>query len=679
MGNILHNNRDLFNFRINKDEYWDFCLSNDNGITDSSTGLTTDCLVSYIDTTNPDCVWFNDLTSIEDYYWEDAVSTDITLNYIGYTGMDNGYISYEKDRISNQIFYNLFKNSKLTINEGDYKLKLHKVNGNNQIYDYQCDIVEEDNMIVAKMNGGFYQGFFETNCDEYKILPDTIDDGWSFETTLKKRDFDETSQYTLNEKYPANKGIFLYIGTRAENKWWKLYNVDHEFESANNSYLTDGYVNDDYIKESDMNISYLTELTEGSEVEIKKQNMLQEGYVLDYFNKDYFNNTCSDKSNTVGYEFSDSKECTANNKRNNRVRKIVMPHPYFLNTYQDNAIWYTREGCPIVSNEKEISRCNTNSFGMKYDCCKSYFKDEYVKDEYYNTDTCDVNCNKYTKETYVNDELYIDKDETLYTSDGYSFNELGVIEYKTNNKFMFFDRTCDGYNVNKWNSEKDEYVIVTDIKVPDGMENYFLLFNRTCHGYNIQNIEDLINEKNKEYNILKDLFKNALAFQITDDGAVGYKYLVQDCDAEDWEYKIKSEFTSDGIVTEDEWHVINIKIVPINSCSVERDKTMQISIYVDGKIRLISQELPMLKLHQLNDTYDKQQGVPFNISLGGGTQGLCDVIYLDYLKLPEYILPLEKNFAGSFVGYIKSFKMYNCVLNYKQIKNNYDFEMKSIK
>ena len=106
---------------------------------------------------------------------------------------------------------------------------------------------------------------------------------------------------------------------------------------------------------------------------------------------------------------------------------------------------------------------------------------------------------------------------------------------------------------------------------------------------------------------------------------------------------------------------------------------MRIAFYSDGKLCLLSKELPLLQLKQLNDLKDKQIGVPFNISLGGGTQGLCDVIYLNYRKIPEYILPLEKEFAGTFIGFLKSFKMYNCILRIDEIRENYNFEAISIK
>ena len=70
-----------------------------------------------------------------------------------------------------------------------------------------------------------------------------------------------------------------------------------------------------------------------------------------------------------------------------------------------------------------------------------------------------------------------------------------------------------------------------------------------------------------------------------------------------------------------------------------------------GKLKLVSQDLPKINFRPLNDLYSKQEGVPFNISIGGGTQGLCDVIYHDYRNLPEYMLPIEKYFAGGEIQF----------------------------
>ena len=98
---------------------------------------------------------------------------------------------------------------------------------------------------------------------------------------------------------------------------------------------------------------------------------------------------------------------------------------------------------------------------------------------------------------------------------------------------------------------------------------------------------------------------------------------------------------------------------------------MKLSFYVNGKLKMITKEIPILELRELNDLYSKQEGVPYNMSVGGGTQGLCDVIYPLYRDNPSIIYPLEKYFAGSFIGDIKSFRFYSCLLNGNEIENNY--------
>ena len=97
---------------------------------------------------------------------------------------------------------------------------------------------------------------------------------------------------------------------------------------------------------------------------------------------------------------------------------------------------------------------------------------------------------------------------------------------------------------------------------------------------------------------------------------------------------------------------------------------MKLFFYVNGKLKMITKEIPILELRELNDLYSKQEGVPYNISVGGGTQGLCDVIYPLYRDNPSIIYPLEKYFAGSFIGDIKSFRFYSCLLNGNEIENN---------
>ena len=188
------------------------------------------------------------------------------------------------------------------------------------------------------------------------------------------------------------------------------------------------------------------------------------------------------------------------------------------------------------------------------------------------------------------------------------------------------------------------------------------------------NDDEYFKEHAERYNIYNDLWRNALAFQVTDDGRVGYKYLVKDCDAENpgCSYKILSEWSNPDNVPYGEWVNIHVRILP---CGTDN---MRLMFYVDGRLVLYSKEMPKLKLRELYDSSDKQEGVPFNISLGGGTQGLAETVYEDwrtYEGTPLY--PLQKEFGGSFIGLFKSFKFYSCTLNYNQLNMNVNKQKKT--
>ena len=57
--------------------------------------------------------------------------------------------------------------------------------------------------------------------------------------------------------------------------------------------------------------------------------------------------------------------------------------------------------------------------------------------------------------------------------------------------------------------------------------------------------------------------------------------------------------------------------------------------------------------------------------MGGGSQGLIDSQTFDGLDQADRGLPIEENFAGTFIGGISQFKFNICDLNYAQIKYNY--------
>lgn len=590
LSNIFNHNNALIDFILSGEDYWDFHLSTDVGYEGASEGLSEKCLSAYIDFNDPNCIFWNDIVSKENYVWEEAINDGVSLNFIGMTGIDNGLITYQKDRINNDEFLDLFFNSKYEIEKNDVRLRLKKINGNNQIYDYSNDIVHLEGKDVARLNGGFYQGFFKVYEKKYQVLPFLLNNGWSMEIRLMKSNL-ENKELTINDTHPKNKGIFLYIGTRAENKWWDRYKVDDSIEALNLEYVDSDYVEDGYTTENvDTNSRYFGEN-----------------------DKDYLES--------------------------------------------------------IYSEDED---CKTSTVNIQ-----SFIDNEYVHSEYFNPNINKEEC--YVEDDYIRKEKEITGDEKIETADGMDFNQPNVVKYETDNKFILFDHTKEGFNIGNW--EEGSIVTIYDIKKPN-IGNYYTLFNHTPKGYTINEINAIIEAENKKYDVSSDLYRNALAFQIRDDGSIGFKYLVRNCedDNED-KYRIEEFFSNSNVIDNDKWHTVSIKIVPntimvySNQCcdniTTPSARKMTIYIYVDGQLKLKSDELPILNLKPLNDLSDKQQGVPFSLSLGGGTQGLCDTVGINYRELPKYKLPLEKEFCGSFIGYIEKFRFYSCPLNFNEISENF--------
>ena len=269
----------------------------------------------------------------------------------------------------------------------------------------------------------------------------------------------------------------------------------------------------------------------------------------------------------------------------------------------------------------------------------------------------------------------------IETSNGHKLDNKKYFEVTTDNKYLIFDRTKDGYTADTWDDD-DAVVVINQEKFP-GNENLFLLMNRGKSGYTVNTIDryfDSVTGQSKDYSIMNDVKNNAFALKVNEDGSVGYKYLIKDCDS-DSGYSVVSENSFPGIIESDKWNTINVmfKIMDggVDGCGKSLgNRKMKIFIYVNGYLKLVSKELPEFRFRELNEYYDKQEGVPFNISLGGGTQGLAESMWVDNYKHPYCrVLPIEENFGGTFIGDIRSFKFYDCQLQYNEIKNNSLYEM----
>ena len=123
-----------------------------------------------------------------------------------------------------------------------------------------------------------------------------------------------------------------------------------------------------------------------------------------------------------------------------------------------------------------------------------------------------------------------------------------------------------------------------------------------------------------------------------------------------------------------------------------------LKFYVNGRLFMVAENFEEIIPRLLNTERENQIGVGYNISLGGGTQGLHDNLTfsggcppdlsgINYQQDPECLttydldntiysglttqIQLETLFGGSMIGEISAFRMYTEPLNAAQIKHNF--------
>jgi len=176
----------------------------------------------------------------ENYYNPENIALDCfsakTICDIGLTGTDNGLVTQmtgetiqftqglvpESEKFERLIFDRRLKMFQVTGYTWEPNTRFSGVSAGTmyEVISYSANSVG----IYHELYGGFYQGFYELFGYDYKILPERYPKGWTVEMTLKPRFTNEyepsSGQTTLNQYYPNNAGIFFYMGTRAENKYW---------------------------------------------------------------------------------------------------------------------------------------------------------------------------------------------------------------------------------------------------------------------------------------------------------------------------------------------------------------------------------------------------------------------------------------------------------------------------
>jgi len=316
--------------------------------------------------------------------------------------------------------------------------------------------------------------------------------------------------------------------------------------------------------------------------------------------------------------------------------------------------------------------------------------------------------------------------ETLMTSDGVLLNTPNFTEFETDNKYLFFNRTCCGFMAKDGDLIPDSIMVGYQEKNKD--LNYYLLFHQArdkngkhtglrvkdleptighCCSYTywsylsklyrcdpylrynyldkpIQDIPEALQDidiyDNQYHEIYSDTYNNAMGFRITPDGRIGYRINIQNCD-EDKDVnptKLLEEYSDPNIIQWDQWNYIVIKIVYDHyiqnpECSSEKSRSGEVFFYVNGMLKFVSKEYKEPMFHELAEHWTKQEGVPYNISLMGGSQGLLETILSNNPEdYDRYVFPIEDHFAGTLMGDLNYFKIGECNYGINQVRYNYN-------
>jgi hypothetical protein len=102
-------------------------------------------------------------------------------------------------------------------------------------------------------------------------------------------------------------------------------------------------------------------------------------------------------------------------------------------------------------------------------------------------------------------------------------------------------------------------------------------------------------------------------------------------------------------------------------------KNGTLSIFINGKKVFEDKNCNEIIPHELDTDSFYQEGVPFNISFGGGTQGLINSVdILGNYTSPYNKLIIDEFFSGTYFGGVKSIQMLMVPLDVTEIKSNVD-------
>lgn len=217
--------------------------------------------------------------------------------------------------------------------------------------------------------------------------------------------------------------------------------------------------------------------------------------------------------------------------------------------------------------------------------------------------------------------------------------------------------------------------------------NGFIASTGHCECHSISAVT--IYNKNPE----SDIIGNNIGFRIKDDGSIGYRTVSYSANCRDCctpitgtavsGISIVEQYSMSGMVQDNKWSHVTIvfkrycqydcveseKYPPFPDC-----KKGKLLFFVDGYLKLSINDFDEVLFKDFDESKYKVEGVPYNISIGGGTQGLIESKTFNGPDMEDKNLLLEQNFAGTFIGGVSKFRLYDVPLDVTEIRCNYNAE-----
>ena len=171
-----------------------------------------------------------------------------------------------------------------------------------------------------------------------------------------------------------------------------------------------------------------------------------------------------------------------------------------------------------------------------------------------------------------------------------------------------------------------------------------------------------------------EISENALGFRVTPNGNIGYRKMTVSVGCYNNEERMTGTTMEEGysetpiMYSGGSWNHV---VVTWTQNSVKHGLLAgTLRFWVNGRVVYRVEEFIGLQLRALNEWSDKQLGVPFNISWGGGAQGLLESQTFGGPDPADDGLSLETNFAGTFEGELSQLRFYEKPLNILEVRNN---------